>query len=84
MAVTVTFTGPLRDKTGGVKELEVEAASIQDLLRQLDERFGTDFGRMGRQARIVINGTAIQFLKGERTTLAAGDEISFLLPLAGG
>jgi molybdopterin converting factor small subunit len=84
MAVTVTFLGSLRDQTGGAKQLELDAATVDDLLELLGQRFGAELERSVRHARIVVNGTAVQFLKGGKTALAAGDEVAFLMPLGGG
>lgn len=84
MAIEVTLIGPLRDSSGNTKQLSVEAATVGQLLDRLAERFGAAFDDQARRARITVNGTAVQFLRGHGTALAAGDEVALMLPIGGG
>lgn len=83
MSVYVALLGPLHD-AAGMASLESQARNVEQLLEELSRRFGPDFGKKARSARIVLNGTAIQFQKGRKTSLEDGDEISLLFPVGGG
>ena len=83
-SVRVQFVGPMRDATNGTKHVECQAASVDELLDTLQRQFGDGFDKMARKCRIVVNGSAIQFLQGRKTALKDGDSITMLMPVGGG
>ncbi len=64
--------------------IEIEATTVDDLIAKASARFGDEFARSTRHALIVVNGQAINYLKGGRTPLGPDDEVWFLRPAAGG
>jgi len=75
--------GPLRE-LAGTQTTTSEAASVAALLTELGERYGAGFGRQARKARILVNGSPIQFGRGVRTRLGDGDEVALVFPVGGG
>lgn len=83
MPVRVTLLGPLRD-LAQIQAVDSQAATVKSLLDELARRFGDEFARRARQARILVNGSPVQFGKGEATPLAEGDEVALVFPVGGG
>ncbi len=83
MSVQVTLLGPLRDlaQTGA---LESDAPDVAALLAELGQRFGPDFARRAASARILVDGSPIQFGRGRATRLLAGSEVALVFPVGGG
>ena len=64
--------------------LEVEAASVGDLLPKVAAAgHGLSLADL-RNSLIFVNGTAIQNLRGFKTKLSDGDEVQIFSPMAGG
>ena len=59
----------LRARHGGARELGSEAASVEDLLAELDVEANEDL-------RVLVNGRAIAFLDGLATRLGRDDVVS--------
>ena len=78
----VTLTGNLRQLTGGVAELEVEAASV----RQLFDRLRAEFPALGPQLEqgvaVAIDGQIYQDALFQE--IGAGSEVHILPQIAGG
>jgi molybdopterin synthase sulfur carrier subunit len=78
----VTLTGNLRQFTGGVAELEVEAASV----RQLFARLGADFPALAPHLEqglaVAIDGQIYQ--EALLQEIGAGSEVHILPQIAGG
>ena len=81
--VKVSFAAHL-PKTVGVRESQVEASSVRALLRALSRQHGKPFDAVAGGCKVLVNGTKVAFLEGEGTSLADGDEVVLLPPLAGG
>ncbi len=83
MPARVTLLGPLRE-LAGTQATTSEADSAAALLDELGGRYGDDFRRQARKARILVNGGPIQFGRGVRTRLSDGDEVALVFPVGGG
>lgn len=91
MGVKVRIPTPLRSLTQGLGEVEVEGASIGQLIQNLDgkyaglrERLCEENGNLRRFINIYVNEEDIRFLQGLDTPLKAGDEVSIVPAIAGG
>ncbi len=84
MSVTVSLIGPLRELAGGVSTVELDASTVAQVLDELGTRFGREFAARARKARILVNGTGVQFMEGRATRLSDGDEVALLFPVGGG
>jgi len=81
--VTVKYTSKLRVDLGREKD-RVQAKTVADLIAELDRRYGHSFTGWMPSCKIFLNGSSLADRKGQDTALADGDEIVFLLPVAGG
>jgi len=81
--VTVKFTSRLRTDLGRDQE-RVRANDVAELLAELERRHGDSFRYWSDHYKIFVNGSSIATLHGPNTKLADGDEVVFLLPVAGG
>ncbi|MEM7323078.1 MAG: MoaD/ThiS family protein [Actinomycetota bacterium] len=79
---TVHFPSSLRDLTGGVAEVEVDASTVRRLIRALDERFPGMGERLAEGTSVSINGEIIPDAMYEE--VPDGAEIHFLPTLSGG
>lgn len=91
MPVKVRIPTPLRSITKGAAEVSAKgddvSALIQDLEHQfpgLRERLVEDGGEVRRFINIYVNEEDIRFLKGNKTALKDGDEVSIVPAIAGG
>ena len=80
----VHFSSNQRRLTGGVAELEVEAATVRELLRKLEEMFP------GIQAHLDATSATAVAIDGDIVPdpmyepVPPGAEVHFITPLAGG
>jgi molybdopterin converting factor small subunit len=72
----------MRDLTGGVAEVEIEAATVRELIKNLDERFPGLGERLADATSVAINGEIVADAIYE--SLPEGAEIHFLPTLSGG
>jgi molybdopterin synthase sulfur carrier subunit len=91
MSVLVRIPTPLRAITKGQGELQTEAASVKELIDQLDQEYAglrarlcEDDGNIRRFINVYVNEEDIRFLQGPATSLKAGDEVSIVPAIAGG
>jgi len=91
MSVLVQIPTPLRAVTKGQGELKVEAASVQELISQLDQEYAgikarlcEDDGNFRRFINVYVNEEDVRFLQGLATPLKAGDEVSIVPAISGG
>jgi molybdopterin converting factor small subunit len=82
MAINVHLAAGLRDLTGGVAEVEVEADSVRALFRVLEEKYPGIRERLEEGTSVAINGEIIPDAIYE--SLPAGAEVHFLPTLSGG
>lgn len=81
--IEVTLVGSIGE-AAGTRRTEADASTVAELLDVLGSRYGPAFQKRARAARIVVNGSPIQFGKGVRTPLSPGDEVALLVPVGGG
>ena len=85
MKVSVKFFASLREAVG-VATLDLElapSATLRDLRAALARRLDAE-GAAAIAARAVRVAVNQEFIAGEETSLAAGDEVAFLPPVTGG
>ena len=80
----VHFSSAQRRLTGGVAELEVEAATVRELLRKLEEMFPGITAHLDQTSAtaVAIDGDIIPDPMYE--PVPPGAEVHFITPLAGG
>lgn len=74
----------LLEKATGEKSYRSSAKTVGALLREVKERHGGEVERYLSGCIVLVNGKNIGYLKGERTKLRDGDEVSLFPPVAGG
>ncbi len=91
MGVKVRIPTPLQKMTGGQAEVQVGAASVKDLIEQLEkdfpgikDRICDESGKIRRFVNVYLNEEDIRFLEQEATKLKDGDDISIVPAIAGG
>ncbi len=91
MAVKVRIPTPLQKLTKDQAEVLCQAASINEMLEQLEkqhpgvkERLCDAEGKLRRFVNIYVNEEDIRFLQGQDTKLKEGDDISIIPAIAGG
>ncbi|MFN4133360.1 MAG: ubiquitin-like small modifier protein 1 [Candidatus Hadarchaeales archaeon] len=93
MAITVRLFANFRE-AAGTGELEIpHAATVEELLDILVEKFGENFSKLlyepgAKKLRtatnIFVNGQAIAVMDGLSTKLKDGDSVAIFPPVAGG
>jgi sulfur-carrier protein len=91
MPVSVLIPTPLRKMTNDQDTVQIEAASVADLVAALEEKFPgiggrlrDESGELRRFINLYVNDEDIRFLKGKDTPLADGDSVSIVPAIAGG
>jgi len=91
MAVKVRVPGPLRRLTSGESLVEVDGATVGEVLDALEkqypgfrERIYDDQGNLRQFVNIYKNDEDIRFGEGLKTALAEGDDLSIVPAVAGG
>ena len=91
MTVRVRIPTPLRTATDGVAELALDAATVGDLIDNLETRYPDirgrlrdDSGQLRRFINVYLNGEDVRFRDGLGTSVRAGDELSIVPAVAGG
>lgn len=89
--IKVRIPTPLRPLTRGQGEVEAKAASIAEMIENLNvshpgmkDRLCDEQGELRRFVNIYVNEEDIRFLKGKETALKDGDEVSIVPAIAGG
>ena len=89
--IKVRIPTPLRPLTKNQGEVEAKAASIAEMIENLNaahpglkDRLCDDKGELRRFVNIYVNEEDIRFLKGKETSLKDGDEVSIVPAIAGG
>jgi molybdopterin synthase sulfur carrier subunit len=90
-SVTVKIPTPLRPLTAGQSEVKIEAATVGEVLHQMDsqfrgfgERILDDGSSVKRFINIFVNEDNIRDKKQLETEVKNGDTISILPSIAGG
>lgn len=91
MSINVRIPTPLRKLTGGADEVAVEAATINEMINNLEaahaglkDRLCDENGDIRRFVNVYLNDEDVRFLKGGDTELKDGDEVSIVPAIAGG
>ena len=90
MSVTVKIPTPLRPVTSGQAEIQVEGATVGEVLRKLDGQFKGfgervyDANGIKRFINVFVNEDNIRDRNNLETPVKAGDTISILPSIAGG
>jgi len=90
MAVTVKIPAQLRIVTDGEEAIEVEGATVGEVLDAVFARHGdleertTENGDLRRFVNVYVGGEDIRFRDGLGTEVSDGDEIQILPAVAGG
>jgi molybdopterin synthase sulfur carrier subunit len=89
--IKVRIPTPLRSLTKGQGEVEAKAASISEMIENLNsthpglkDRLCDDKGELRRFVNIYVNEEDIRFLNGKDTSLKDGEEVSIVPAIAGG
>jgi len=80
---TVKFFTILRKATGE-QSYETSERTVGAVLKEVEKRHGDKVSRYLKNCIVLVNGQNISYLKGKRTKLAPGDEVSLFPPVAGG
>jgi molybdopterin synthase sulfur carrier subunit len=91
MAVVVKIPTQLRPAAEGTAQLEVDGATVREVLDGLFDRYGElreriydDDGSLRRFVNVYLAGEDIRFLDGLSTPVADGAELTILPAVAGG
>lgn len=91
MAVSVYVPTPFRRHTDGQARLEIEAATVAELLERLAESYPQlarqivdERGQVAEYVNVFVNQEEIGSLQGVDTALRDGDEVAFIPAMAGG
>jgi len=66
------------------RSVEIDAHTVDELLREGTRLFGEPFRSATKVVAIVVNGRSINLLRRGRTPLKADDVVHFVKPSAGG
>jgi molybdopterin synthase sulfur carrier subunit len=91
MAIPVSIPTPLRNITNNQDTVDVDGATVGELIADLEKKFpgiGERLldaqGNVRRFVNIYVNGEDIRFLQDKETPVKANDEISIVPAIAGG
>lgn len=91
MSIKVRIPAPLQKLTQNKPEVEAEAATIKELVDDLDKRYPgmkaricDENGKIRRFINFYLNDEDVRFLKGYDTGLKDKDEVSIIPAIAGG
>lgn len=91
MSVTVRVPTTLRTLTAGESEVQVEGATVADVLGALEathpgfrERILDDEGQLRRFVNVFVSDDDIRFLDGLDTAVPDGETLSIVPAVAGG
>lgn len=91
MSKKVRIPTPLRKLTQDQEVLEVNGATIGDVITELQERYPgfkerllDESGQIRRFVNIYVNEEDVRFLDNQETALNDGDEVSIIPAIAGG
>lgn len=91
MSVLVRIPTPLRRMTNGQSKIEIDTATLGEMVEQLEtsypgfkDRLVDENGDMRYFVNIYVNGEDARFLQGLATSIKSGDEVSIVPAVAGG
>lgn len=90
MPVSVSIPTLLRPLTQDQKRIEIEGATVRELIERMDSQYPgikerlLDGGEMHRFVNVYVNDNDIRFADNLGTTLKDGDNVTILPAVAGG
>lgn len=91
MPIKVRIPTPLQKLTRDQAEVSLSAASVRDLIDELERnypgiksRICDEAGNIRRFVNVFVNEEDFRFLQKEKTVLKDGDEVSIVPAIAGG
>lgn len=91
MSIKVRIPTPLRNLTGEQETVEVEGATVDEVIEALQnkyaglkERICDENGQVRRFVNIYLNNEDIRYMDGKKTAVKDGDELSIVPAIAGG
>jgi molybdopterin synthase sulfur carrier subunit len=91
MSVTVRVPTTLRTLTGGASEVQVDGATVGEILGSLDaahpgfsERILDEGGKLRRFVNVFVSDDDVRFMQGLDTPVPAGETVSIVPAVAGG
>ena len=91
MSITVRIPTPLRRVTNGADKVDVEGATLNDVIGSLDAQFPgikgrlcDDQGELRNFVNVYIDGEDVRFLDGLGSAIGANAEVSIVPAVAGG
>ncbi|HUH08394.1 MAG TPA: ubiquitin-like small modifier protein 1 [Egibacteraceae bacterium] len=91
MSVTVRIPTPLRSVTGGQGTVDIEGATVGEVVQGLEaahpgiaERLLDDSGRLRRFVNVFVDDEDVRFQQGLDTPVSDGSTISIIPAVAGG
>jgi molybdopterin synthase sulfur carrier subunit len=91
MSLRIIVPTPLRKLTAQDEVVEIDAATIRELIGNLDDRYPgfrdrlcQENGELRRFINIFIDGEDIRFLQNLETSIRDGAEVSIVPAIAGG
>ena len=91
MSVTVRIPTPLRKVTNGADKVDVEGATLKDVIGSLDAQFPgikgrlcDDQGELRNFVNVYIDGEDVRFLDGLSSVIGGNSEVSIVPAVAGG
>jgi MoaD family protein len=91
MAVKVRVPTTLRTLTGGKSEVEVDGATVGDVISALEashpgfqDRLLDDEGKLRRFVNVFVADDDVRFLEGLETKVPEGETVSIVPAVAGG
>jgi molybdopterin converting factor small subunit len=68
----------------GEPRVRSDAATVGELLAEVERRVPAEAWRAARQAAVLVNGRNIHYLQGMRTPLLPDDQVWMVWPACGG
>lgn len=91
MAVTVRIPTTMRPLSGGASTVEVEGATLRDVLSALDaahpgfkDRLFDASGELHKFVNVFVSDDDVRYLQGLDTPVKGGDTVSLIPAVAGG
>jgi molybdopterin converting factor small subunit len=91
VTATVRIPTPLRTATGGASTVDLDGATVGEVLRQLDaahpgigERLLDDSGQLRRFVNVFVDDEDVRFADGLDTPVRDGATVSIIPAVAGG
>jgi molybdopterin synthase sulfur carrier subunit len=91
MAVTVRIPTTLRPLSGGASTVQVEGATLVEVLKNLDaahpgfaDRLFDDAGNLHKFVNVFVSDDDVRYLDGLNTAVPAGETVSIIPAVAGG